>query len=391
MDTEFFYACADRMLDLIDRRATDLAPAVMYESTELYADQEHLDKERAAIFATGPLFLGLTADIPSPGSWRALDVVDSPLLLSRDEQNQPRLFLNSCRHRGVKLCTGAGSGRRNFTCPFHAWRYDLQGNLINVPEPEGFDDLVRADHGLIELPVAEKYGMLFGSPVPGPAIDVDEALGGLGPELAGWHFENFSLHTEPHPHPFRGNWKSAWDTFCENYHFAFLHQNTLKDYLVSRRQAVDFYGPHVKMISALRSIEQMRKQPREEWDPARHVSIQYRLFPAVNFSVYPEKVEVHWIYPGRIPEEGNGVHAVYLREEPTDDEELKKLEEAIRFGCEDIVDAEDFWVTSQTIPGMRAPARQPHLVFGRNEPAVQHFHRQFTEAVARYEKERTTP
>lgn len=331
------------------------------------------------------MFLGLTADIPAPGSWRTLEIVDSPLLLCRDGEGRPRLFLNSCRHRGVRLCEGSGSVRQHFACPFHGWRYDLAGNLINVPEPEGFEELERREHGLIELPVAEKYGMIFGSPVPGPPLDADAVLCGLGPELAQWGFEKFSLHTEPHLHPFRGNWKSGWDTFCENYHFAFLHQNTLKDYLVSRRQAVDFYGPHVKMISALRSIEQMRKLPRAQWDPARHVSVQYRLFPAVNFSVYPEKVEVYWIYPGRTPDEGRGVHAVYLRREPETDEELKILDAAIRFGCEQIVDGEDFWVTGQSVPNMRAPGRPPHLVFGRNEPAVQHFHRHFAEAVACYE------
>jgi hypothetical protein len=139
------------------------------------------------------------------------------------------------------------------------------------------------------------------------------------------------------------------------------------------------------MISALKSIEEMRRLPEKDWDPGRHISIQYRLYPAVNFSVYPEKLEVHWIYPGRSPEEGYGIHAVYVREEPATDEELKKLDAAILFGCEDIVNAEDFWVTGQTIPGMRAPGRPDHLVFGRNEPAVQHFHRHFRAAVARYD------
>src|ERR1700761_5803715 len=118
MDNAFFLAFADRMIDLMDRRATDLAPAVMYESTDLYASPEHLERERRAIFGHGPQFLGLSADIPEPGSWRAVDIVDSPLLLCRDAGGQARLFLNSCRHRGVKLCEpGSGRDRKNFTCP----------------------------------------------------------------------------------------------------------------------------------------------------------------------------------------------------------------------------------------------------------------------------------
>lgn len=45
------------------------------------------------------------------------------------------------------------------------------------------------------------------------------------------------------------------------------------------------------------------------------------------------------------------------------------------------MNAEDFWVTGQTIPGLRAPGRIDHLVFGRNEPVIQHFHNCFRAAV----------
>ena len=373
-----------RMLDLIDRKATDLAPSIMYEPTSLYADQAYLERERLAIFARSPLLLGLTADIPVPGSWHAVEICDTPLLMCRDEDGRARLFLNSCRHRGVKLCEGSGNGRTSFTCPFHAWRYNLCGELTSVPEPEGFEELDRAAHGLVELPIAEKYGLLFGRPTPSDEpLDVDELLCGLGPELADWGIDSFSRFTPHHLHPFRGNWKSAWATFCENYHFAFLHSQTLKNYLVSRRQAIDLYGPHVRMVSALRSIEKMRQQPESEWQPGRHISVQYRFFPTVNFSLYPDKLEAYWIYPGRVPAEGYGVHAVYVREQPATEQARKELEAAVIFGCEDIINAEDFWVTGQTVPGLYAPARPEHLVFGRNEPAVQHFHRQFRETVAR--------
>jgi phenylpropionate dioxygenase-like ring-hydroxylating dioxygenase large terminal subunit len=280
MDQRALMELAKKMLDLIDRRTTHLAPSIMHEGLDAYTSSEVLDREQDMIFGRGAHFLGLSASVPSFGSWRTVDLVDSPLLLWRDTTGRVRLHLNSCRHRGVKIAEGAGSAAR-LSCPFHAWTYDPDGRLVAVPEPEGFDQLCRAEHGLIELPAAEKYGMIFGSPVSGPAIDVDQILCGLGPELASWGFESWALYTEPHLHTYRGNWKFAWDTFCENYHFPFLHQKTLSDYLIGRRQAVDFYGPHVRMVSALTSIEVMRMQPEEEWDPGQHLSIQYRLYPTV--------------------------------------------------------------------------------------------------------------
>ncbi len=380
MDRRALMELAKQMLDLIDRQTTHLAPAIMRESVEAYTSGDVLRRERDLIFGRGTHFLGLSANVPAPGSWRTVDMVDTPLLLWRDRGGRVRLFLNSCRHRGVKVAEGAGRGTR-VSCPFHSWTYDGDGRLVAVPEPEGFDQLCREEHGLVDLPVVEKYGMIFGSPVPGSQPDVDELLCGLGPELASWGFESWSLYTEPHLHAYRGNWKFAWDTFCENYHFPFLHQKTLSDYLVGRRQLVDFYGPHVRMVSALTSIETMRAQPEDEWEPGEHISIQYRLYPAVNFSVYPTKLEVHWIYPGANPDEGYGVHAVYVAEEPATDAQRKELDEAVYFGCEVIVNGEDLWITGQSLPGLHAPAAIPHLVFGRNEPVVQHFHACFREAI----------
>src|SRR3954453_22331655 len=173
MQREELMLLAKRMIDLIDRRATDLAPSIMTEPLSAYTSPERLAQERSAIFGGPPMFLGLSGDIPTPGSWRTVDIVDTPMLLCRDEAGDVQLFLNTCRHRGVKLCEGIGTGT-SFTCPFHAWRYDLQGNLTNVTEPEGFEELDRGEYGLIRLPVAEKYGMIFGGPVPGPDLDVDE-------------------------------------------------------------------------------------------------------------------------------------------------------------------------------------------------------------------------
>jgi phenylpropionate dioxygenase-like ring-hydroxylating dioxygenase large terminal subunit len=373
-------ALARRMFELIDRGETDLADEVMREPVTAYTSEDVLRFERQEIFSREPLLLGLSADIPEIGSWRSVDIGDSPLLMSRDRGGRVRLFLNSCRHRGVKLLEGSGQARA-FTCRFHGWRYDLDGGLTNVPEPEGFEGLCRSDHGLVDLPVAEKYGMIFGSPVPGHPVDVDEVLCGLAPELMEWDFSSFHLYTAHHVHPFAGNWKFAWDTYCENYHFAFLHSETLSGYLYSRRQAVEFFGPHVRMVSALRSIDSLRDIPEAEWEPFKHISLQYRLYPSVSFSVYPEKVEAYWILPGRHPAEGHGIHAVYVSELPRTEEERVVLDEAIRFGCETVVNGEDLWVTGRSEPGLRAPASPGYVLFGRNEPVVQHFHCLYRQAI----------
>ncbi len=372
-------ALAMRMLHLLDTESTDLAPSSYEKPIDAFTSPEIFTRERAAIFGRAPMFIGMSNELPAVGSFFTRHIVDTPFLAWRHRDGQVRLYLNACRHRGVKVALQACGTAKQLVCPFHAWSYNLDGELVGVPEPEGFSDMERKTRGLIRLPVAEKYGLIFGCATPGRNIDVDEVLGGLGPELGEWGFENYSVYGEPHVHEVAGNWKFAWDTFSENYHFATLHRKTLVNLLHSRRMAFDAYGRNVRLVSAWRSIDEMRKLPEGEWKPEDHLSIQYRLYPSVSFTVLPSFMAVFWIMPGSRPSHAQALHVTYVREQPNSGEDIARLESAILHGCENVVQNEDFWVTALAEDGMRAPAAAPTFVIGRNEPALQHFHRLFAE------------
>lgn len=370
---------ARRVLQLMDTERTDLAPGTYEKAPEAFTSCDLFAREREEIFGRTPMFLGLSSELPQPGSFFTRDLADTPYLALRHQDGGVRLYLNLCRHRGAKLVGNACGSASRFTCPFHGWSYDADGRLSSVTEPEGFDDMDRSLRGLVELPAGEKYGLIFGCASPGATFDIDEVLGGLGPELAELDFASMTMYGEPHVHYGSGNWKYTWDTFCENYHFAYLHQNTLKDYLIPRRQAFDTYGRNVRIVSAMKSIEQMRGLPEEQWEPERNLSIQYRLYPSINFSIYPGFLTVFWVLPGKTPSDSQALHISYLTSQPETPEEAAEIEATIRRGCEDVVQNEDFWVTGQAELGMHAPGARS-LVFGRNEPALQHFHRLFEEA-----------
>jgi len=371
---------ARRMLHLLDTGTTELAPATLERNIEAFTSPEIFARERSEIFGKTPMFIGFSSELPKAGSYFTRDIVDTPYLALRDKAGQARLFLNACRHRGVKVALAPCGKAPRHVCRFHSWTYDLDGKLIGLPEPEGFDDMDRTARGLVELPCEEKYGMIFGCATPGADFDIDEALGGLGPELAEWGFDKYAVLGQPHVHQVNGNWKFAWDTFCENYHFRSLHGGTLGPLLHSERMAFDTFGRNVRVISAWKSIDEMRKAPEEEWDPIANLSIQYRLYPSVNFTVLPGFMAVYWIMPGRAPNHAEGLHITYAADVPEDEAGRTALDERIRFGCEDVVENEDFWITSQAEPGMRAPGTPETFVFGRNEPALQHFHRLYAEA-----------
>ena len=158
---------ARRLLDHIEAGTTDLADEVMELGTDLYTSADHHEVELDVLFHRQPLVLCLSGALPTPGSYRTVDLMGTPVLLSRDRDGRVHAMLNACRHRGVRVMDGVGETRR-FTCPFHAWTYDLDGTLVGLPTAEAFDGMCREEKGLVELPVAEGYGLVVGCLRPGP-------------------------------------------------------------------------------------------------------------------------------------------------------------------------------------------------------------------------------
>ncbi len=380
MDKEALeHSLARRLLDHIENKTTDLADEVMELPTDVYLGAHH-DREVEVLFGGRPLLLALSGALPGPETHRTVDVLGMPVLLVRDETGRVRSFVNACRHRGVRVVDGSGSAKR-FTCPFHAWTYNLDGSLFRVPTPEGFEGMCIADKGLIELPVAEGYGLIVGRLQPGPEVDIDGYLGvGLTDELAMLDFADWAPYSEPHVHKVAANWKVTLDTFRENYHFNFLHRKTLAKYAYGGVLTFDAFGPHLRNASALRSIDALRGVPEADWtDTAQHFSYQYQLFPNTTLTFDARHIELWQILP-TAPDQSEVIHTAYLKPGLSDEERAKVVDMA-PWICETVVDGEDFWVAARTEPGVRIGLLDT-VVFGRNEPAPQHLHRGFADALA---------
>jgi phenylpropionate dioxygenase-like ring-hydroxylating dioxygenase large terminal subunit len=370
-----------RLLDHIEGGTTDLAETMVEVPADAYTSREHFEQELATLFLDQPLVLCLSGALPGPGTYRTVDLCGTPILLTRDGDGRVRSLANVCRHRGVRVVDGAGSGRR-FTCPFHSWTYDLEGKLIGFPVASAFEEMCQEEKGLVELPVAEGYGLIVGRLRPGPGIDIDAYLGpGLTDELAMLDFAGWEPHGEPHVHTVGANWKVTLDTFRENYHFDFLHRTTLAGYAYGGVLTFDAFGPHLRNASAIRSIDELRDRPEEEWgDVSEHFSYQYALFPNTSLTFDRRHCELWQILPLDV-DTSEVVHTAYLRPGLSDADRSRAVDMA-PWICETVVDGEDFWVAGRTEPGIRTGLLDV-VVFGRNEPAPQHLHRGFLSALER--------
>ena len=110
-------------------------PAAYYTSDDFM----HLEADH--IFRKDWVCLGRADELKEPGDYYTTELIGEQLLVTRGKDHTLRVLSNVCRHRGNMVASGKGKQSR-FSCSYHAWTYDLKGQLLAAPlmaEVKGFD------------------------------------------------------------------------------------------------------------------------------------------------------------------------------------------------------------------------------------------------------------
>ena len=197
----------------------------------VYQDPAVLAVEQEKLFQ-GPIwnFLALHIEIPEPGDWRATFIGSMPVVVVRQADGSVAAFENRCAHRGALICfEDEGRAAKDFTCVYHAWRYDLAGNLASVAFQRGVNgkggmpaDFCPRDHGPRKLRVESFCGIVFGT-LSDATPDIETYI---GPEvgrrirlIAGKKLEILGRCVEALPN----NWKLYAENLRDSYHASLLH------------------------------------------------------------------------------------------------------------------------------------------------------------------------
>lgn len=356
-----------------------------------YSSAAVWDEERERIWFGGWIGIGREAEIAEPGDFIVRDLAGESIIVTRNREGAIRGFYNVCAHRGTKLLDETGTGTcghvsKAFKCPYHAWAYDLNGELLGQPLAKAaFAGLERSELGLLPVPVAERHGVIFAAPEGEDPIDVAAELCGLGPELGEFDFDGFVPYAE-RSGVFNANWKLLYDTALESYHIFSLHRESLAPSLLSTPLVADFFGPHSRAVVMSRKVSELSERDESEWDLRANASIIYTIFPSalLNFPMSGH-VERWEIYPDAAsPDRARAAFTFYV---PRDRAGETRFWDANLALTERVVFGEDF-SQQEEIHGSLRSGLLPELVFGRNEPMLIRQHELLESALAEAPDER---
>ena len=195
--------------------------------SRVYYDQQIFQEELEKIWFKTWVYVGHTSEIPNNNDYVTKSIGPMPILMIRDREGEIRLLLNKCPHRGNQLCAYQSGNRTSFTCPYHSWTFNNNGDLMGFALADGYEGTDKKGLGLGKVPrIAIYRGFIFGSMAEeGPSLE--EHLGGakasLDQLLDNSPTGELELTAGFLQHRTKANWKFMLENETDGYHPGFVH------------------------------------------------------------------------------------------------------------------------------------------------------------------------
>lgn len=373
----------------LDNKTNISAGGILKAPADTYISEERFEREWGTFFLNHPQIIGMSGDLPKPNTFITTEDFGVPVLATRNSRGEFKAYANVCSHRGVTVETLKRGEKSRFSCPFHGWTFNNDGSLIGYPKNEQFGEIDKDCYGLKELPAQERFGFLWVHPKQDGKIDLDQLLGKeLTEEFNQWNFESLVFANEDEYFT-EMNWKLAIDTFGETYHFSVLHKDSLFESFYGNCQMFDSFKRNGRLILCKRTIDDMRKLPESEWDICAGSLPVYYLFPNIIFMPTQEGAFLVKEYPSdNSPHKSFSKISFYFY--PHVLQQIKELEktgidgkqllEDQYGGFASVIRDEDYVAAASSHKGLKS-GNLDYLTFGKNEPALHHYHNTYREAL----------
>ena len=237
----------------IQRGVTETAARPLNRATTLpaqaYTSEEFFAWELNHVLRPGWQCVAHVSQIPIPGDFLNLDLLGEPLIVVHGKDDAIRVLSRVCPHRSMDIMPeGFGyaghspaeerdgktdCGRtRLFLCPYHAWTFELDGQLKACPEMHEAEGFCRDDFFLKPFRCEIWQGFVFVN-LDGQAPPLADGLAGMAADLAAFRLGELKLViAREWDCPF--NWKVLVENFMESYHHLGIHHQTLQPMMPAR-------------------------------------------------------------------------------------------------------------------------------------------------------------
>jgi len=272
---------------------------------EFYTSAAILAEEKERIFGRAWNCVGRATRLERPGDYFVADVAGESIIVLRDRHGVLRAFFNVCRHRGTRICMEeTGRFAETIQCPYHAWTYRTDGQLIGTPHMQDVEGFDKADYPLHSAAIAEWEGFLFVN------IDRDPE-----PFERGWspmigrlaRFGLSDLRAGHHViYDVRANWKLVFQNYSECLHCPTIHPKlaTVLPYQSGANDLVEgsFLGGYMEITPPNQSATMSgracgRLVSGDIPEDDRHRGYYYTLMPNLLLSLHPDYVNYYLVHP----------------------------------------------------------------------------------------------
>jgi len=338
---------------------------------EAYISADWFAVDRAGILAKSWQWVCHVEKLRTPGAYVATRIGGHPIAIVRDRDGVLRAFYNVCKHRAHELLSGEGETTR-IMCPYHAWVYKLDGQLVRAPETEHLQDFTTGDICLDAVQVEEFAGFVFVNLDP-DAAPLATQSGNLETEIRHWAPDIDQL-TFGHrlTYDIKSNWKNVVDNFLECYHCPTAHKDfcDLVDMDTYKVTTHGIYSSHMA------DAGQGTNTAYDVSNATVRTHAVWWLWPTTCLMRYPGRssmIVLNIIPVG--PDRTLETYDFFLETPEPDAMEI----DAMRY-LDEVLQVEDIGLVESVQRGMETPAfTQGRIVSdpsgsGKSEHAVHHFH-----------------